>query len=204
MNRNHFILTGHLTRDPELRRTVNGTPCVTYTAASNVVQSDDRGKANSTATSSLSPPSAAKPSVTPSILRRARLSRSREASRAGGSPTGSAAASTSRRNGSSTSARATGQSRCPAPSRNPGCATTSAPARYVASELATHRTPPHQLRCKTPGSRSKCYETWGQRSGRLPSNLLAPLLEAGTSAKLICSDGAASLLEGRRPWCRGG
>jgi single-strand DNA-binding protein len=46
MNLNHFILTGHLTRDPELRRTANGTSCATYTVASNVVRSDDRGKSN--------------------------------------------------------------------------------------------------------------------------------------------------------------
>jgi single-strand DNA-binding protein len=45
MNLNHFILTGHVTRDPELRRTANGTPCVTYTVGCNVVRHDDHGKA---------------------------------------------------------------------------------------------------------------------------------------------------------------
>ena len=28
----------------------------------------------------------------------------------------------------------------------------------------TAQTPHHQLRCKPPGSRAKCYETWGQRT----------------------------------------
>ena len=36
--------------------------------------------------------------------------------------------------------------------------------RGAASSLAPPRQPPHQLRCKTSGSRSKCYEAWGQRT----------------------------------------
>ena len=36
--------------------------------------------------------------------------------------------------------------------------------RSAASSLAALRKPPHQLRCKTLGSRSKCYESWGQRT----------------------------------------
>lgn len=44
MNLNLFILTGHVTRDPELRFTAKGTPCVTYTVATNVVRHDDDGK----------------------------------------------------------------------------------------------------------------------------------------------------------------
>jgi single-strand DNA-binding protein len=40
MNLNHFILTGHLTREPEVRRTARGTPCASYTVASNVVRHD--------------------------------------------------------------------------------------------------------------------------------------------------------------------
>ena len=36
--------------------------------------------------------------------------------------------------------------------------------RVAASMLAaTRQTPHHPLRCKPLGSRSKCYETWGQR-----------------------------------------
>ena len=45
MNLNHFILTGHLTRDPELHHTANGRPRVTYTVASNLVRQDEHGKA---------------------------------------------------------------------------------------------------------------------------------------------------------------
>ena len=36
-------------------------------------------------------------------------------------------------------------------------------SRSGASSLAPLREPPHQ-RCKTSGSRSKCYEVWGQRT----------------------------------------
>jgi transposase InsO family protein len=34
------------------------------------------------------------------------------------------------------------------------------PAVFAASMLAAPRKPPHQLRCKAQGSRSKCYESW--------------------------------------------
>jgi single-strand DNA-binding protein len=44
MNLNIFILTGHVTRDPELRTTPKGTSCVTYTVASNVLRAGDDGK----------------------------------------------------------------------------------------------------------------------------------------------------------------
>ena len=36
--------------------------------------------------------------------------------------------------------------------------------RGAASSLAPPRLSTHQLRCKGPGSRSKCYESWGQRT----------------------------------------
>ena len=36
--------------------------------------------------------------------------------------------------------------------------------RVAASSLAAARQTPHHLRCQPLGSRSKCYETWGQRT----------------------------------------
>ena len=44
MNLNHFVITGNVTRDLELRHTQNGTPAVTYTVAVNNVRYDDGKK----------------------------------------------------------------------------------------------------------------------------------------------------------------
>jgi putative transposase len=54
-------------------------------------------------------------------------------------------------------------------------------ARY-ANSLAALRKPPHQLRCKPSTSRSKCYESWGQRSLSL-----ALLLERGVRPQCYAS-----------------
>ena len=43
MNLNLFILTGNVTRDPELRRTSKGTARTTFTIASDLVWYDDDG-----------------------------------------------------------------------------------------------------------------------------------------------------------------
>ena len=44
MNLNHFVITGNITRDLELRYTPSGMPAVTYTVAVNNVWYDDDGK----------------------------------------------------------------------------------------------------------------------------------------------------------------
>ena len=44
MNLNHFVITGNVARDLELRYTASGMPVVTYTVACNNVWYDDDGK----------------------------------------------------------------------------------------------------------------------------------------------------------------
>jgi hypothetical protein len=61
--------------------------------------------------------------------------------------------------GASAGGQRSGQPALARPGRRP-CS-----PRDAASMLAASRqTPHHQLRCNPLGSRSKCYETWGQRS----------------------------------------
>lgn len=44
MNINHFVVSGNITRDLELRHLPSGTATVTYTVACNFVRHDDDGK----------------------------------------------------------------------------------------------------------------------------------------------------------------